>query len=142
MSRRLARDSAYKLVFEYLFNGGQVPSVSYDLLQADVEFSQADQDYIKQVYEGVKSHYDELISMISGNTTNFNSIRIFKADLAALLVATYEMKYIHDIPYSVSISEIIDLVKCYSTENSSAFVNGVLAGVYKQLEGVKKDGDN
>ncbi len=142
MTRRLARDSAYKLVFEYLFSGGEVPSVSYDLLQVDTEFSQADQDYIKEVYEGVKSHYDELIAIISANTTNFNSIRIFKADLAALLVATYEMKYVHDIPYSVSISEIIDLVKCYSTENSSSFVNGVLAGVFKQLEGVNKNDNN
>ena len=57
-------------------------------------------------------------------------------------MATCEMKYVHDIPYSVSISEIIDLVKCYSTENSSSFVNGVLAGVFKQLEGVNKNDNN
>ncbi|MEG2675793.1 MAG: transcription antitermination factor NusB [Clostridia bacterium] len=38
-----------------------------------------------------------------------------------------------DIPLSVTINEVVELVKTYSTERSHIFVNGVLAGVYKQL---------
>lgn len=135
MSRRLARDSAYKLVFEYLFNSDCDKSVSREFISLDSQITQADKEYIDKVYFGVIEHYDELIALIADNTTNFNSSRIFKTDLAALLVAAYEMKYLNnDIPYSVSISEILDLVKCYSTEKSGSFVNGVLAGIYKQLE--------
>ena len=39
-----------------------------------------------------------------------------------------------DIPTPVSVSEVLELVKNYSTEKSASFVNGVLAGVIKKLE--------
>ena len=44
------------------------------------------------------------------------------------------MKYMDDIPLAVSISEVIDIVKTFSTENSSKFVNGVLKGVFNSLK--------
>ena len=44
------------------------------------------------------------------------------------------MKYMPDIPTPVSISEVLELVKRYSTEGSASFVNGVLAGVDKKLK--------
>lgn len=133
MSRRIARDSVYKLVFEYLFSGER-GGVSYEAVSADPQITETDKHYIDEVYNGVIDRYDELVSMIAAGTTNFNSERIYKPDLAALLVATYEIKYMDDIPPSVSISEILDLVKTYSTEKSGAFVNGVLAGVYKNIK--------
>ena len=46
------------------------------------------------------------------------------------------MKYMDDIPPAVSINEVIELVKAFSTENSSKFVNGVLKGVYNTLKEV------
>jgi N utilization substance protein B len=59
--------------------------------------------------------------------------RIFRPDLAAMLIAIYEMKYMDDIPMSVSINEAIEIVKRYSTEKSGKYVNGILSSVYKEL---------
>ena len=73
------------------------------------------------------------MAMIADNSKNFRIDRIYKPDLAGLLLACYEMKYIKDIPLKVSISEAIELVKTFSTENSNKFVNGVLKGVYNEL---------
>ena len=101
---------------------------------ADANITQADKNYIQTVYDGVIDHFDELVELISSCTTGFNPERIFRPDLAALLLAAYEMKYMDDIPMPVSVSEVLELVKSYSTEKSAAFVNGVLAGVYKKLE--------
>ncbi|MDE6189523.1 MAG: transcription antitermination factor NusB, partial [Clostridia bacterium] len=89
--------------------------------------------YINDTINGVKEHYDELLSLIAENSKNFKLDRIYKSDLAALLLACYEMKYIEDIPLKVSISEAIELVKIFSTENSNKFVNGVLKGVFNEL---------
>ena len=133
MSRRAARDYAYKLVFEYIFRGERA-DVSYDLVCADPSITAADKQYVDRVYNGVLDHYDELVLLISSNTTGFNPERIFKPDLAALLVAAYEMKYMDDIPMPVSVSEVLELVKSYSTEKSASFVNGGLAGIYKSLK--------
>ena len=133
MSRRIARDSAYKLIFEYLFRKER-DGFTLDIVCADSNITQADKNYIQTVYDGGLDHFDELVELISSCTTGFNPERIFRPDLAALLLAAYEMKYMDDIPMPVSVSEVLELVKSYSTEKSAAFVNGVLAGVYKKLE--------
>ena len=133
MSRRIARDSAYKLIFEYLFRKER-DELTLDVICADPGITQADKQYIQTVYDGVIAHFSELTELISSCTTGFNPERIFKPDLAALLLASYEMKYMEDIHTPVSVSEVLELVKNYSTEKSASFVNGVLAGVIKKLE--------
>ena len=121
------------MVFEYLFTKER-SNVTYDIVCVDPSVTEEDKQYIDRVYRGVTDNYDKLIELISSCTTAFNPERIFKPDLAALLVAAYEMKYMDDIPMLVSVSEVLELVKSYSTEKSAAFVNGVLAGVYKKLK--------
>ena len=67
--------------------------------------------------------------------------RIFKPDLAALLLALYEMYYMDDIPLSVSIAEAVELVKRYSTDKSNQYVNGVLSTVYKRLSAKEENSE-
>ena len=133
MSRRIARDSAYKLIFEYLFRKER-DGFTLDVVCADSNITQADKNYIQTVYDGLIDPFDELVELISSCATGFNPERRVRPDRAALLLAAYEMKYMDDIPMPVSVSEVLELVKSYSTEKSAAFVNGVLAGVYKKLE--------
>ena len=105
------------------------------MLQAE-DIQEADGEYIRKVVYGVKDHYEELMTLIATNSKNFKVERIYKPDLAALLLACFEMKYMEDIPLAVSINEVIEIVKAFSTENSSKFVNGVLKGVYNILKEV------
>lgn len=133
MSRRTARDYAYKLVFESMFNDDSENQITKQTMLEDETVSTSDRDYLESVVDGVKEHYDELVELIQNNSKNFKVERIFKTDFSALLLACYEMKFLTDIPMAVTISEVVDLVKCYSTEKSGVFVNGVLAGVCKQL---------
>lgn len=137
MSRRIARDYAYKLIFEGMFNQNDQTDITKDTLLEDSTITASDKEYMDTVTYGVKEHYNELIELIKNNSKNFKVERIFKTDLSALLLACYEMKYVCDIPMAVSICEIVDLVKCYSTDKSSVFVNGVLAGVCKELSSNK-----
>ena len=133
MSRRSARTSAYQLIFEYLFTR-ELDQKTYEKMIGAEDITDADVDYIKNIVDGVHENYDELIQIIADNSKNFRLDIIFKPDLAALLLATYEMKYMDDIPMPVSVSEVLELVKSYSTEKSASFVNGVLAGIYKSLK--------
>jgi N utilization substance protein B len=90
-------------------------------------------DYISTVYRGVISKYDELKDIVAEYARGFDVDRVYKLDLAALLLAIYEMKYMPDIPLGTSIAEAVELVKIYSTEKSYSFVNGILSSVYKSL---------
>lgn len=131
MSRKLARESAYKLIFEYLFSK-EANQRTYDILSS-IELAEVDQKYMRSVYSGVVTKYDELIGIVEELSEGFALERIFKPDLAALLLAVYEMHYMKDIPNSVSIAEAVELVKKYSTDKSNQYVNGLLSTVYKQL---------
>ncbi len=137
MSRKVAREYAYKLIFEYVSTQDKEQNVTREIIFKDPELTKTDSDYINAVIDGVRCHYDDLMDIISRNAKNFRIERIFKPDLAALLLATFEMNYMPDIPMNVSISEAVEIVKQYSTEKSYQFVNGVLAGIYKELAPIR-----
>lgn len=131
MSRKSARENAYKLIFEYLFNK-EKDSFSYNVLLENPNLDKEDVEFISSTYFGVIDHIDEITEKIAKNAKGYSLERIYKPDLAALMLAVYEMTF-SDTPKTVAISEALDLVKAYSTEKSSSFVNGVLASVYKDL---------
>lgn len=123
MSRSNAREAVFKLVFEYVFNIDE----DNELLSEIVEENKSEESYIREVYHGIIQNYDELCGFISENSEGFAFDRIYKVDLAILLVALYEIKYMKSIPVKVSINEALNLAKSYSTENSNKFINGILA---------------
>ena len=129
--RKKARDSVYKLIYEFLFSGERNERTFAILTATDMPSEEL--DYMKRAYYGVTDRIDELKSVVSEYAVGFDIARIYKPDLAALVLAIYEMKYMDDIPLNVSISEAVELVKTYSTEKSHAFVNGILSSVYKSM---------
>jgi len=50
-----------------------------------------------------------------------------------------EIFYMDDIPPKVSISEMVEISKVYSTEESSGFINGILDSVYKEFQQKQKN---
>ena len=133
MSRKNARETLYKLVFEYLFSGS-LNDRTEELLLLDASLTSDDREYVKRAYEGIAKRYDELCSVISKYITGYSSVdRLVKGDLAAILISSYELMYSPDIPASVSINEAVELVKQFSTAKSSGFVNGVLASINREV---------
>lgn len=131
MSRKTARENAYKLIFEYLFE--RVPNTrTYSILSCG-DMDESDIKYLEKVYFGVIENYDELTETIAHYSEGFALDRIFKPDLSALLLSLFEIKYMPDIPTAVSINEAVELVKRYSTEKSNVFVNGVLSAINKDI---------
>lgn len=128
MSRSNARECVFKLIFEYVFNKEQ----NNDFLVEIIESQKEEESYIREVYSGIISHYDELCSTISKFSEGFSFERIYKVDLAILLVAIYEIQYMKSIPEKVSINEALNLAKAYSTDKSNKFINGILASVVKK----------
>ncbi|MBO5344517.1 MAG: transcription antitermination factor NusB [Clostridia bacterium] len=124
MSRRDAREVAFKMVFEYSFNKNENTNI---LEEYTAEMVADDVAYVKEVYFGVTSHYDELMEKVSANAEKFSADRLFKVDLAILLLAIYEITYVSSIPFKVFVDEALNLAKKYSTEKSAKYINGVLA---------------
>lgn len=92
--------------------------------------SQSDvKEYVIQIAEAFKAHYEEVDNEIQKYTTGWDINRLVKMDKDILRIAIIELLYTKGAPMKVVVDEAIELAKKYSTEDSSAFVNGVLAKV-------------
>lgn len=129
MTRKMAREEAFILIFEKAFNN----STAEDILElaADVRDLEPD-DYINTVFKGVYDKLSEIDGIISENAVGWKISRISKTALSVLRLSIYEIKYMDDIPNSVSINEAVELCKKYATKEDASFVNGILATVVKQ----------
>ncbi len=128
MSRSVARENAFKLVFESTFLDGSINDMTLEMFSLDSTLSGSDKDFMKKICVGVSQKLNELKIIISENTSGYRIERIYRADLAILLIAVYELYYT-DTPYKVVINEAVELAKKYGAERSGKFVNGVLKGV-------------
>ena len=137
MSRKSARETAYKLIFEYIFNK-EKDSLSAQALLNNPNVVKEDVDFTTSLYSGAVERFDVICESIKKHAQGYSFDRIYKPDLAALILAIYEMTYT-DTPKTVAITEALDIVKMYSTNKSSAYVNGILASVYKDLMEDKND---
>lgn len=124
MSRRDARDVAFKMIFEYTFSKEKK---DFLLDEYTANFSAEDKSFAQELYFGVVSHFSELEGDIDGTIKGYKLNRLYSADKAILLLAIYEIKYVEGVPYKVSVDEALSLSKIYSTADSAKFINGVLA---------------
>ncbi len=129
MTRRMAREEAFILIFEKVFSKENVEDI---LSLANEARDLVPDDYVKTVFSGVYEHIDELDGIISKNAVGWKIDRISKTALCILRLSIYEIKYMEDIPVSVSINEAVEICKKYATEEDASFVNGILSSVAKK----------
>lgn len=87
-------------------------------------------DLVRGVWN-FKSEIDPLIKMAS---KNWKLSRMSSVDRNILRTSVYEILRCDDIPYKVTINEAVDLGKKYGTEDSGAFINGILDFIVSEIE--------
>jgi transcription antitermination protein NusB len=86
-------------------------------------------DYTIRLVEGVVEHAGRIDELISEHATNWALDRLPDVDRAILRMATYELLWNDDVPDAVVIDEAVELAKALSTDDSPAYVNGVLGAI-------------
>lgn len=86
-------------------------------------------DFLFQLIDGVIEHKENLDTAISQYLENWSIDRIATTEKTILRIATFEMKYLEDIPTNVSINEAVELANVFGDEKSGKFVNGVLSKI-------------
>lgn len=130
MTRKMAREEAFILIFEKAFNDSELD----EILSVACEVRDLEPDeYIKKVFYGVFENVEAIDSVISENAVGWKIGRISKTALSVLRLAIFEIKYYDEIPASVSVNEAVELCKKYATKEDASFVNGILSTVIKKL---------
>ncbi len=136
MTRKEAREEAFRLLFETEFRADETPDAIYALSTDNREV--AENAYIRTVYFGVREHLEEIDAIITNHSNGWKTGRITSVSRSAIRLCIFEMLYMDDIPAPVSINEAIELVKKYDDAKVRAFVNGVLNGAKDEIEAKKK----
>lgn len=83
-------------------------------------------EFTEKLVSGVVDHRAEIDTLINEKSKNWTLGRMAKVDLNILRIAAYELLYCQDIPRNVTINEGIEVAKKFGTEESPAFINGIL----------------
>ena len=123
MKRSDARELAFKTIYSKFFNQ-----------EAEVEFEAEDTlnlEFVTKILNTFAENYQEINETISSHLKGYTIERLYKVDLAILVLAIIEINYIKENPKQVVINEAVELAKKFSTEKSPKFINGVLADIVK-----------
>lgn len=134
MTRRELREQVFKMLFRVEFHEpAEMPEqiALFDELDKP-SCSEAQTAYITNKYNAIMEHLKEIDASINGVAEGWKTGRMGKVDLTLIRLAAYEMKYEEDVPVKVAINEAVELAKKYGTDDSPAFVNGVLARLAKE----------
>ena len=95
--------------------------------------SEEDLDYAKKLLRYSIAGYDRISLMLDGSMNNWDIERVALMDKIILVTAIAEAENFPTIPTRVTMNEYIDIAKCYSTESSGGFINGILDRIISQL---------
>ncbi len=82
--------------------------------------------FAMRLIEGTLAEQGEIDEAIQEVAQNWNISRMAVVDRNVLRLATHELLHCQDIPPKVAINEAIEIGKRFSTQNSGAFINGIL----------------
>ena len=127
MTRSLLREELFKLLFRAEFMPREDLLEQKGLFFADSPMTDEEKEDISDRFDDIISKVDTIDGMLSDKMTGWNIDRIGKAELTILRLAVYEISYDDRVPTGAAINEAVELAKKYGQDNSSSFVNGVLA---------------
>ena len=82
-----------------------------------------------RLVEGVATHAPRIDGLIKKHGRGWSLERLPDVDRAILRMAVYELLWADDVPDAVVIDEAVELAKALSTDESPAYVNGVLGAI-------------
>jgi N utilization substance protein B len=136
--RHRARELALQVLFQMEFNPGG-PEESFDRVCKCFSPAKDIRSFSRQLVQGVVENRDEIDRMISRSSKNWRLDRMSRVDRNILRVAVFEVMFMKDIPPKVSIDEAVELGKRFGTDESGAFINGVLDRIYSDLSPTKEE---
>ena len=125
--RRAARQCVLKALFAYQFSENDTID---QLVNKNPELN-GNNDFIHSLFDIVLKNVKLTEDIIKSHLENWEIDRVALIDKILLKMGICEIYFIDDIPPKVTISEMVEIAKIYSTDESPVFINGILDAVFK-----------
>jgi N utilization substance protein B len=134
-ARNKARKRAFQILFEADQRGVPVQTVMADWIgHARTDDRQPPVgEYTMELVEGYADQAARIDELIGTYAVGWTLDRMPVVDRNIVRLAAYELVWVDDTPDAVAIDEAVQLAKEFSTDESPAFVNGLL-GRFKDLK--------
>jgi transcription antitermination protein NusB len=130
--RRKSREFALQMLFQWDMSPQEPAKLEAKFWRA-AKAADSTRAFANQLFEGAAKGVVALDELIVKHAENWRFERLAAIDRAVLRLAIHELR-VADAPYRVVLNEAVDLAKKYSSEESGAFVNGILDAVYKSMK--------
>ena len=132
-TRRQARELAMQALF-YMDMRNNVSARMLERFCANFKPPKKNQALFMKLVNGVMEARGELDALIEKFSKNWDINRMSCVDRNVMRIAVFELVYCDDIPPKVSINEAVDIGKKFGTEESGAFINGIMDSIRHDLE--------
>ncbi len=131
--RRRARENTLQFLYQYdtlKESSSQELNINDILLlfwaAKESEIEKDVEEFSNRLITGACENIEGIDGIINRYSEHWRLSRMSKVDRNILRMAIYELVYLRDIPPPVTINEAVELAKRYGTDESGAFVNGIL----------------
>jgi len=124
VTRRHAREVALQILFQHDLNADPSRELDERFASERLKYPKLEK-FAMSLVEGVREHWREIDRVLQDHAANWSIERMATLDRNVLRLAVYEIKF-GGTPPRVAVNEAIELSRKFSTEESTAFVNGVL----------------
>ncbi|MFE5164358.1 transcription antitermination factor NusB [Streptomyces sp. NPDC056697] len=140
-----ARNKARKRAFQILFEADQRGTTVQIVLADWIRLARTDDrqppvsEYTMQLVEGYAQHVDRIDELIATYAVGWTLDRMPVVDRNILRLGAYELVWEDETPDAVVIDEAVQLAKEFSTDDSPAFVNGLLGRIKELKPSLRRD---
>lgn len=127
MNRAESRNIIMTILYQIFMY--QTNNIDYNLDEVFKENLPIDNDFVKEMVNGVLNKKEELFKLANDNLKDWKMSRLGLTDQAILSLGIYELLYT-DTPDIVAINESVELAKLYSDDNVRKMINSVLDKIY------------
>ncbi len=130
--RRKAREIALQVLYQLDISDGS-PNDVLRIYWENFSPSPKVLEFCQRLVHGVRQNQAQIDQLIEDTSANWSLKRMSFIDRNILRLATFELWKCPDIPFKVALNEAVELAKKFSSEESGAFINGILDKIHSTL---------
>jgi N utilization substance protein B len=137
-ARTVGREAALKMLFGLEASQAD-PEVAMTLYWREFGGDAEARPYAEEAVRGVMSQRDAIDEVVRVASEHWRLERMTRVDRNVLRLGTWELQQRLDVPRAVILDEAVELAKRYGSDESGAFVNGVLNQIAENLDRTDTD---
>ncbi|GLH70281.1 N utilization substance protein B [Geothrix rubra] len=130
--RRRGREYALQMLYAMDVTGYQ-PDQVFAGFYAIQDLNRDAFYYARRLVDGVHGHLEEIDTALARYAEHWKIHRMAVVDRNLLRLGLYELMFVKEIPFPIVINEALEIVKEFSDQEGTQFLNGILDAARKEF---------